>query len=457
MRRCLACFVVSLLLIAPLLAKERSIPLVANIESEFKDREFTTKLILGSTYEYCVQGAQGAMQIVRIVDTEVSPDGAVGYVLPVFGEEGGGGCRSGRFAKSEIDYPRHPSLDQLTSVLPVGTRVRVTRIETKGDRIEFVVNPSGPVASSIRYRKIKFMLGKGFEASYDHDAIIGVISRVLYVERYERLQALKAEYPQLKGKLAMAEAAFNSSSAGARSRLEAARPVRDVLGQLVNNRKSYDSLTGALQDPEADQYTRQAANLEKTIASLEQEARKERVGEIRQELKSEEQQSAQLKSQLQAKPFNVREWDGAMDLLKRFDETVGRRQALVEEMTELGEPAPAEESAAIQNDAAEGQKIRGALQSQRRGLDLTDLDARYREMDQKRKQLFDNYARAFGTARQRGEGEKLVLHIYQMYENRRAARGLGSEQAKGQAAALQKDMERFVRQIGPVQFPGNKE
>jgi hypothetical protein len=84
---------------------------------------------------------------------------------------------------------------------------------------------------------------------------------------------------------------------------------------------------------------------------------------------------------------------------------------------------------------------------------LAELDNQYREMDRQRRQLMDAYTRAFGTPRQRPEGEKLYIHLHQMNENRTEAQHLGSEQAAGQAAGLQKEMDRLQRQIGPVQVP----
>jgi hypothetical protein len=299
------------------------------------------------------------------------------------------------------------------------------------------------------------MLGKGYESTYDLDAILGMVSTALRLETFETLRFLKAEYAQLKEKLAAAEGAFKSSPTDARNRLEAARRVQDVLRHLQENRKSYDSLTATLQDPEADQYGREAADFAKTVEALDREAKNEHTTEIKRALKSEEEQSARLKSALEVKPSSLAEWERAMDLLKRFDETVARRQALLQEMAQLGEPPSTEESAAIQNDVAEGQRIRDALQSQRRALDLADLDARYREMDRQRKRLLDSYLGAAGTPRQRAEGERYALHLHQMWENRTAADNLGSDQAKGQAATLQKDIERVKRQIGPVQFPSN--
>lgn len=437
MRRCLAAVGLALFTASLSPAKKPSSPLLSQLQEEFQGKEFTTKVALGSSTSVAYSDGQSET---RLVDTEAYPNGSIRYLVRR-------GLRLGGPGAGNFYLP----LDQVDSTLSAGTRVRVTRLEMREDRIEFLLK-GGPGNA---YAKLKVMLGKGFEDSYDMDKVLTVVSAALRLERFEQLQALKAEYPQLKQKLAAVEGAFKSSPTDPRSRLDAARQLQDVLRQLLENRKSYDSLTATLQDPEADQYGREAAELGKTVEALDQEAKKERAAEIKQALKSEEEQSARLKSQLQPKPSSVAEWESAMDLQKRLYETVTHRQALLQELTQLGEPAPAEESAAIQNDVAEGQRIRDALQSQRRALDLADLDARYGEMDRNRKQLMDSYTRAFGTPRQRAEGEKLALHLHQMWENRTAADNLGSDRAKGQAATLQKDIERLKRQIGPVQFPSN--
>lgn len=134
-----------------------------------------------------------------------------------------------------------------------------------------------------------------------------------------------------------------------------------------------------------------------------------------------------------------------MDLQKGLYQTITLRQALLQELTQLGELASVEESAAIQADIAEAQRIREALQSQRQALDLADLEARYHKMSEKRAQLLDSYTRAFGTPKQALESARLTGHLQQMYENRLAAQKLGSDKAAGQAAALLKEIERIKR------------
>jgi TonB family protein len=341
-------------------------------------------------------------------------------------------------------------LNQVDSTLAVGTVVRVTKLEMKEDRIElFLKGVPGDA-----YAKLKVILGKGFEGSYNLEAVLGIVSRALRLERFERLQTLKAEYPQLKEKLATAESRYKAAQGDARSRVQAAQQFQSALQELVKNRTDYDSLTQTASDPERDQYARQAADLEKSIQALDQEAKKQRAEEIRKTLSAEAEEAAHIRAQLrQKKPGSLAEWEQQMAFLQRWEELLHRCQTLHGELAETGEGAPASETAALQQGFQEIQTLRAALEGQRQTLRLVELDNQYREMDRQRRQLMDAYTRVFGTPRQRPGGEKLYIHLHQMNENRTEAQHLGSEQAAGQAAGLQKEMDRLQRQIGPVQVP----
>jgi hypothetical protein len=424
-----------LLLTSPLLAAKQESPLLTQLGAEFQGKEFTTKVPLGSStrHLYALYGAQEVET--HLIDTELQPNGRIQYRVR-------GILRAGGF---------YVPLSQVDSALPVGRRVQITKIEMMDDRIEFWLNGSEQRRPAGAYAKIKLVLGKGFEASYDRDAVIAVISKVLFIERYERLQALRSEYPELKVKLATAQGRFKTAQGNAPSQLQGARELQNALQALVKNRTDYDSLTQTLNDPEKDQYTREAADLEKTIAALDQETKKQRSEEIRKALTAEAEEAGQIKAQLQRKPGSFPEWEQQMTSLGRWEQTLNRQQSLHRELEGMGEPVAAADVAVLQQGFEEIQTLRGALEGQRQALQLADLDNQYQLMDRARRQLTDAYTRAFGTARQRPEGEKLFLHLHEMRQNREAAQKLGSDQALGQGASLAKDMERLQRQIGPVQ------
>ena len=429
------CLLLLLLLASPVWAKKPPTPLLSQLESEFAGKEFTTKVPFGNSVH--VSYTDGATEK-RLVDTEISPDGSVQYLVRRGIRLTGPG--SGNF---------YVELRKIDSTLAMGSRVRVLKVEMRDDRIELLLSGTNDA-----YAKLKVILGKGFEGSYNLEAVLGIVSRALRLERFERLQTLKAEYPQLKEKLATAESRYKTAQGDARSRLQAAQQFQSALQELVKNRTDYDSLTQTASDPERDQYARQAADLEKSIQALDQEANKQRAEEIRKTLSAEAEEAAQIRAQLrQKKPGSLAEWEQQMASLQRWEELLHHRQTLHGELAETGEGAPASETTALQQGFQEIQTLRAALEGQRQALRLAELDNQYREMDRQRRQLMDAYTRAFGTPRQRPEGEKLYIHLHQMNENRTEAQHLGSEQAAGQAAGLQKEMDRLQRQIGPVQVP----
>jgi len=434
-----------LLLAFPVAAKERASPLLTQLEAEFKGNEFTTKVVLANFWRY--QAPDFGRELTRLIDTEISPSGSIKYLV-----------RRGHVEPYDVlASPFYIRPDKITSQLPVGARVRVTKVELKDDRIELWLNGSEGRVSANQYAKLKLMLGKGFEKSYDLEAVLSIITRALRLERFERLQTLKAEYPQLKEKLATAEGRYKAAQGDARSRLQTAQQFRNVLQELVKNRTDYDSLIQAASDPERDQYARQAADLEETIQALDQEAKKQRAEEIKKTLSVEAEEAGQIKAQLQRKPGSLSEWEQQNAALARWEELLHHRQTLHSELAETGEVAPASETAALQQGFEEIQTLRAGLEGQRQALRLAELDNQYREMDRQRRQLMDAYTRAFGTPRQRPAGEKLYIHLHQMNENRTEAQHLGSEQAAGQAAGLQKEMDRVQRQIGPVRVPPKKD
>ena len=432
------CLLLLLLLASPVWARERASPLLAQLEAEFKGKEFSTKVALGNSIK--VSYADG-MTEKRLIDTEISPDGSVQYLVRRGIRLIGPG--SGNF---------YVSLQKIDSTVAVGSRVRVLKVEMRDDRIELLLSGTNDA-----YAKLKVILGKGFEGSYNLEAVLGIVSRALRLERFERLQTLKAEYPQLKEKLATAEGRYKAAQGDARSRLQTAQQFQSALQELVKNRTDYDSLTQTASDPERDQYARQAADLEETIQALDQEAKKRRAEEIKKSLSVEAEEAGQIKAQLQRKPSSLSEWEQQNAALARWEELLHHRQTLHSELAETGEVAPASETAALQQGFEEIQTLRAGLEGQRQALRLAELDNQYREMDRQRRQLMDAYTRAFGTPRQRPAGEKLYIHLHQMNENRTEAQHLGSEQAAGQAAGLQKEMDRVQRQIGPVRVPPKKD
>lgn len=276
MNRRVTCLLLLFLLPSPVWAKKPTSLLLAQLETEFAGKEFITKVTFGNSIQ--VFYADGTSEK-RLIDTEISPDGTIKYLvrrgLSLIGR------RSGNF------YVEQHKID---STVAVGSRVRVLKVEMKDDRIELLLS-----AANEAYAKLKVMLGESFETSYNLDAVLGIVSGALRVERFERLQAVRSQYDQLKEKLATAEGRYKAAQGDARSRLQAAQQFQNVLQELVKNRADYDSLTQTASDPESDQYVRQIAELDKSIQALDQEARNQRAEEIRKILSSEAEQAGQSK------------------------------------------------------------------------------------------------------------------------------------------------------------------
>jgi len=239
-------------------AQKKPSALQSRLESEFLGKPFVTRIRLGAYVRYYVSDLQ--RNCTRLIDTEVSPDGSVDYLVRR-------GCL-------EFIYPSPPNFyirpDAMTGIHEVGSQIWVWKIELKDNRIEFWLR-SDPNSDSVEaYAKLKFMLGKGYQ-SWDYDAILNEIARALKVEFYERAVALKAEFAELSAQLAEAERNYQSQSARASARLAAATRLANLLRELSENRSAYKALGRDDADPEV--FMRRARELESEIQELGRQAR----------------------------------------------------------------------------------------------------------------------------------------------------------------------------------------
>jgi t-SNARE complex subunit (syntaxin) len=145
----------------------------------------------------------------------------------------------------------------------------------------------------------------------------------------------------------------------------------------------------------------------------------------------------------EGKPTSLKEWEQQMSSLKQLQETLDRRQELSRSLESAGGSPSPDEQATLRQDVQETDKLRDALASQRKVLELADLDTQYRDMERKKGQLYDSYTRAFGTAKQGAEAQRVRTHLQQMYENRVAAQKMGSAKASQQAAGILKEIQRI--------------
>jgi hypothetical protein len=430
------CALAMLLLPSLLLAKKNKSaddPLYNQLVADLVGKQFTTQIVLSVQTSITSPGEDNAK--LRSVDTEMKPDGTVTY----------------RARHAPLDFGPGTgavavSLEQVEKSVPAGTTVRVDRIDMMNDRIELdlVCTDASP--------RLKLMVGNDYHGAFDLDKVEEVVSKALLLPKYQRLNSLKQDYNALSDKRASAVAAY-AKATSATGKLDAARQAADALKQLIENRKDYDSLKQIAKDPDADRYTQEAANFEKLIPDLQQQAHQEQLAKARQDLESAREKSAQLKEQLSPEPASIPDLDKALATLQQYQKLVSEERKLLRQRAELGEPASPEESAAIRKDAAEGQHMLLAFSQLRPKLELKACNASYQEMEKQRTPLQSAYTRSVGTAKHKPDGQKLAVLLYEMRENRTQAVDLGLDQAKVQAATLDKQLQTLVHQIGPVDFP----
>lgn len=410
-------------------AKKDPNSLQSQLESALLNKEFLNKIVLGNSYrQYNPEISQQVFT--HLVDTEIYPNGGVRYYARRLGLGSGAD-------------PSYVSLEQLTSTVPIGTRVKVIKIELKDDRVEFLLS----AGSSGLYAKYKLMFGKGYASQLTVDDVMKTVFSVLRDERQERLQSLEAEFSDLKAKLTSTETDFKLLNASAQSRMAAAEQTRQILKDLVQNRRQYGALRGASTEEQTAEFTKKITEFDSAISNLREGARKERIAEINNTLKVEKNEMTEILSQSKRlKPTTKIEWEREMKQLSRCDEILDYRQVLQQELQTLGASAPAADISGLQAEKQEISGIRKRLESAKQQLDLAQLNNEYREMERKRLTLLDAYTRSFGTSQQRLERDRLLAHLQRMVENRRAAQENGYDQAASQAEKLTKEMGRIQRQ-----------
>jgi hypothetical protein len=278
-------------------------------------------------------------------------------------------------------------------------------------------------------------------ANYVHHAIQDIKAGTLVDVRP---LALNKQFADLKAQLVEIQNAYQNQSTSARSRLETAIRLIDLLRKLAENRSAYRAL--GREDASPEEYLQRAREVEQRLHELEQQARKEEAEELRQTLRREMAQASQLKAELQGPaPASLAEWQARMEGVGRYKEALGRQRALVTSLRDLGEPVPPEEMGELEQNLRWAADTERELALAREGLELGTLEADYRAMQQERRRLEDRYTRAFNTPQERPAQEALLAHLRRMLENRMAAERTGGEAAAKQAEQLRKEIDKWSR------------
>jgi len=419
------------LVVSPATAQKKTSALQSQLESDFLGKPFVTKVSLGAYVRNYYSDLQ--RDCTRLIDTEVSPDGSVDYLVRR-------GCQ-------EFLYPVPPNFyirpDAMTGRHQVGSQVWVSKIELKNDRVEFWLQ-STPNSNLVKdYAKLKFMFGKGYQ-SWEYDAILNEIAQALKVESYERALTLKAEFGELSAQLVEAEIKYQSQSTSASARLAAGTRFANLLRKLAENRSAYKTLGREDADPEV--YMRRAHELESEIQGLEQEVRKKKAEGIRQSLQRESTQADELKTELQAPaPTTLSEWESRVETLNRYNQVLLQQRTLMTALKDLGEPVSPAEWTELEENLGWAEDTGNRLTNVRTSLELEELNRDFRAMERERLRLLDAYTRAFDTRQEQPALEALLVHLRRMLDNRLAAERLGSETASGQATRLRKEIEKLSK------------
>jgi hypothetical protein len=436
MIRQLAALAGLLLVARPLSSQTPSQPLTA-IDAELNGRVFVTRIVLGNGYQFYNQSAQ--RDLLRRVDTEVSLNRGVEYlaIWPNL-ETDGKPATVGIFDRS---YHVEPS--KLTYSVPVGYKVRVTKVEWHDDRLELWLL----TMEDNKYAKLKFIFGKGFQKTATRHVILTLVSRALVLEDFERLQAVESEYPDLTRRLDAARSDY-TSAAGAAARLQAAEEIHRLLRALERNRAVAEELTHDTIGGESSKYAKQVAEIDSSLNQIREENRVARINEIGTILKDKDQQIDAIVGGIQSqRPSGLAGWREQQMRLAEARKLFDEKATLVDERSTLGRAPTADEVVQSTRQRRRLESVRASLASQRGGLENVQTEDDSRAMERKLSGLRDTYTRAFGTPTFAAEANRYLALLQQMHDNRLEAAKNGSTAAADQATTLQKEIERTRVQL----------
>jgi len=412
------------------------------VKSELVSKVFTTKIRVGS-YIPCPKS--GRNDALKMVDTELSPDGSIKYY-----------ARANCFAPNVLilfDATRGYVAANFSSEIAPGTSVWVRSVDFKDDRIE--VNLSANNSDSAEGSgKIKYMLGASYR-TLSEDELMEAINHGIRIPAFEKLDQLKTEFEALHVNLEQAENKYNAPGGTAASRLANAIALKQIMENIQNNRTEFTALGKS--DPQALSYSEKLSALRPEIMILTEEAHKERVSQVRDQLQAQLQELSAIQTQVRQKPpSTMGEWQQRSDNLDKYSTLLNERQKLLDELqNEKEAPSPdnvkniSESRAEIQTARAslqnEHQQIELALQNEHRQTELADLTSRYRDLTEKRKQMLNAYLLAFGTAKEKAALQNLIAILDQMVANRDRAATLGDKTAATQLTQCRAEAEKYKR------------
>jgi len=417
----------------PATEQKRPVSLLAQLEAEFQGQQFITKIVVASEFKpHAGRPVSGWVSVgpvsALVVDTELERDGTLRYLVPM--------RQAGTILTSSFSI----TPEEISRAIPPGTRVAVTKVELKDDRVELSLSGPNEV-----HGKLKIMLDDRFQRSMSLDDVLVFVGRALRIDRLERIQTLVMEYKALVDKLSAFEAAW-AAATSATGRLNHAKDVQAILQVLVDSETEYAKLRRTTRAPIADEYERRLQEVSAQIPALDMEARKERLAELHARLAAAGEEAKEIRLRVGSPaPKNRAEWNDRAAALERWEANLAGREELLKQVAAEGDTTAAAAQAGLAEERHQLVGQRDALAQDQRRVDLTELDSEYRALDRQRVHLLDAYTRVFGSATQAQAADALLTHLQRMQENRLAAQKLGSSTAPAQAAKIKAEMDRIRR------------
>jgi len=321
-----------------------------------------------------------------------------------------------------------------TKVLQPGSMIQVDwKISYLPDRIEIGWHSS---SGSDKRGFISVMLSHGHE-TWPVDRIVNSLNKIITIPAI-------AEYESLRGELVNAESKYNVPGGTADFRLANAIAIRQVLEKLQKNRAEYIAM--GMTDPQAGIFSDKLNALMPQIARLTEEARKDRVEQLRNQLQAQLPEISEVQNQVRQKPpSSLAEWHQRSESLARYTTLLDERQRLFAKLHEDNEAPSPDDMKTLNDSRAEIGTVNQALEQSHRRLQLADLNSQYGQLTKKRAQKLDAYTRAFGTNKERAALQDLNAVLGQIVTNREQAAALGDKTAATQLTQCRAEAAKYRR------------
>jgi hypothetical protein len=419
-------------------APKKNADVEKTIKSQLVKQAFTTKILVGGHIP-CPPNVNtnGHDDAIKPVDTELSMNGSIQYY-----------ARANCFYSSApgvidlgviFDATRFYVTGGLSSQIDPGTSVLVRSVDFKEDRIEVNVIMNGGTSAG----KIKYMMGTEYR-TWPVDQVMEVIARGLVIPAYEKLSNLNSQYNMLGGQLDEAERKYNAPGGDAAVKLRGAISLRQVLEKLQKNRADYTALGKS--DPQAGIYTDKLKALKPEIVRLTEEARKDRVAQVRNELQSQLAELTEVQNQVRQKPpSSMAEWEQRTESVTVYSRIIYNRQSLFARLRNDNEAPSPEDAKNLDESSAEIGRVKQELEQSHQKLQLADLNTQYGKLKTDRQKMFDAYMRVFGTAKEKSALQNFIVVLDKIVANREQAAGLGDKTAATQLTQCRAEAAKYRR------------